>query len=100
MEWTPYTGPVVDLEKPHFHAWILGEDTFTWLDGKPWTAQRYSDNTPALSQSPMTARNHGRFAANPDYGKAGVMVLKCDANPKVCPTWTNHNAETLAAADE
>ena len=27
MEWTPYTGPVVPLDQPHFHNWILGEQT-------------------------------------------------------------------------
>ena len=99
MEWTPYTGPVVDLEKPHYHAWILAEHTFTYMDGQPMTAQLYS---PILApyKNRMTAWTRGRMVANPDYGKAGVMVLKCDAHPKVCPTWTNHNAETLAAADE
>ena len=92
MAWKPYTGPVVDLEQPHFHAWILGEHTFTYYDGQPMTAQFYS---PILApfHNRMTARNHGRFAANPALGAAGVMVLKCDANPATCPTWTDHNAK-------
>ena len=94
MEWTPYTGPVVDLEKPHYHAWILGEHTCTYLDDQPMTAQLYSPIIRPFHNR-MTARNRAQHFMDPAYGKAGVMVLKCDANPKTCPTWTNHNAQTL-----
>ena len=91
MEYPPYTGPVVALDKPHFHAWILGEHTFTYLDGQPMTALAYFATLRPFHNR-MTARNRGRLHANPDYGAAGVMVLKCDADPNTCPTWTNHNA--------
>ena len=91
MEWTPYTGPVVELDKPHYHAWILGEQTVPYYDGEPWTYLIYTATTRPYHNR-MTARNRGRMVANPDYGGAGVMVLKCDANPKTCPTWTEHNA--------
>ena len=77
MEWTPYTGPVVDLAQPHYHAWILGEHG-SGLAYFP--AMRPYHNR-------ATARNRGRTFANPEHGTAGVMVLKCDGNPSTCPAF-------------
>ena len=90
MEWTPYTGPVVPLDEPHFHNWILGERTSNF-GGQPWTSLVYSA-TLRPYHNRMTARNHAKPFMDPAYGKAGVMVLKCDGNPATCPTWAQHNA--------
>ena len=74
----PYDGPVVDLDKDHFHRWHLGQSTYTGVDGKPWRTLAY---LPAFRAyyNPATARNHGN-----QFGDA-FMVLKCDGGAG-CPS--------------
>ena len=46
----PYDGPVVDLDKDHFHRWHLGQSTYTGVDGKPWRTLAYLPAFPGLLQ--------------------------------------------------
>ena len=73
----PYDGPVVDLDKKHFHRWHLGEKAYTGIDGKPWNTLAY---VPAIRpyKDRQTARNHGA-----QFGGT-QMVLQCDGG-EGCP---------------
>ena len=90
MDWKPYTGPVVALDSPHFHAWILEKHTLTDLDGQPWTALAYFATTRPYHNR-MTARNNAPPFMDPAHGTAGVIVLKCDGNRDSCPAWMQYN---------
>ena len=86
MDWLPYAGPVVDLDKAHYHAWIRIEHSYTGMDGKPSKIPAYFATLRSY-HNPMTARNQAKYFMNPAYGRAGVMVLKCDGSKTSCPTW-------------
>ena len=84
MEWTPYTGPVVgpgETALSHLDTW---EHTFPYYDGQPMTAQFYS---PILRpfHNPMTARNHGRFAAKPGLRQGWPHGVEVRRQPESVP---------------
>ena len=77
MDYQPYDGPVVDLDRKHFHRWHLGQTTYTGVDGEPWGTLAYIPTLRPYNDR-QTARNHGlQFGGNP-------MVLQCDGGAG-CP---------------
>ena len=100
MEWKPYDGPIVDLEGPHFHPWILAEIEVPQIDGTPGVALVYSSGARPYHNR-MTARNQAKYFADPKYGKAGIMVLKCTGKV-TCPAWTQYLADQreVSGADD
>ena len=78
-----YDGPAIDevLAKPHFHNWYLGPMDVESAPG--WQTVAYRASFRPYGNR-VTATRYGRMHADPEYGKAGVKILKCKGGP-ACP---------------